>query len=267
MKGQRTIGKRQDRLMAFFDAILAIAMTVLALELTVPQLSIAKYAERYDFFVSVTCYLISFVALSTLWYIHNNFFSTHDLTGNNLEIVLHLVLLFFITLFQPLTKAIGQHPTDSWIRALYLIDFLATYGLMAIIFVVISRRENKISERKSARMSNAKEKRENYQISADDVSDEVKNLQHILQIVYAIENPEEIQKRLADYAPDEYKEEFAEYKKKQETIYRMSLYSVFTMAIAVFLAVIALMFSIWLSYLALACGLLVIFLIRAKRNV
>lgn len=262
MNGRKTLGKRQDRLLAFFDAVLAIAMTVLALEISVPHLSVISHAERYAFFSGLTCYLISFVAMGTLWYIHNNFFSTHDLTGNNMEIVLHLVLLFVITLFQPMTRAIGEHPADPWIRAFYLIDFFAMYGLMALIMVFIRRREELINGRKAVRMSAAKEKRESYRENPESIPDEVKELRHILQLAYAIENPEEIQKKLGEYMPEEYRQELAEYKKAREISYRMSLYAVFAMAAAVLVAVVTLIFSIWCSYAALAAGLIVIFCIR-----
>lgn len=267
MNGRKILGKRQDRLLAFFDAVMAIAMTVLALEITVPRFSSISTTDRYDFFVSLTCYLISFVAMSTLWYVHNNFFSSHDLTGNNSEIVLHLVLLFVITLFQPLTRAIGEYPDDPGIRIFYLTDFFVMYGLTALIMVLIRRREDLFSDKKEERLSQVKEKRQ----AQSDVfcnkdqsnqSDEVKELRHIMQLVYAIENPEELQKKLAAYVPDEYQQEWAELKKQRELSYRVSLYAVLAMAAAVLAAVVTLMFSIWWSYLCLAVGLVVIFVIR-----
>lgn len=104
MDFKNIIQKRQDRLLAFFDAILAIAITVLALEIAIPEIGNLDSVGRNDFLVSLTCYLISFTAMATLWYIHTNFFSNHALTGSGIEIILHLVLLFVITLFQPITR-------------------------------------------------------------------------------------------------------------------------------------------------------------------
>lgn len=49
MNEKKVTGKRQDRLLAFFDAVLAIAMTVLALEISVPALSTAGRHVTYDF--------------------------------------------------------------------------------------------------------------------------------------------------------------------------------------------------------------------------
>lgn len=262
MNGKRILQKRQDRLMAFFDAVMAIAMTVLALEITVPPLSAISSSEKYTFFVSLTCYLISFVAMSTLWYIHNNFFSSHDLPGNNMGIVVHLILLFVITLFQPLTRAIGQYPDDPWIRTFYLLDFFVMYGLLAMIIIYIRKRENKINTIKTERLSFVKEKRESNQEKAEDTSSEAKELRRLLQIVYAIENPEELRKKMAEYMPDEYQQELKDLKSKREASYRMSLYAVVIMACAVLAAVITLIFSIWWSYVCLGAGLIAIFLLR-----
>lgn len=83
-----------------------------------------------------------------------------------------------------------------------------------------------------------------------------------MQLVYAIENPEELQKKFEKEMPDEYQQEWAELKKQRELSYHLSLYAVFAMAATVLAAVITLMFSIWWSYLCLAAGLIVIFLIR-----
>ena len=266
MNERRRIGRKQDRLLAFFDAVMAIAMTVLALEIDVPQLSVISAAQRYTFFVQLTCYLISFVAMSTLWYIHNNFFSTHDLTGNNMEIVLHLILLFVITLFQPLTKAIGQHPSDNGIRAFYLTDFFAMYGLTALIIVVIRRRENQIQDKKAERLSLVKEKRADSTMDTDNLSDEAKELRRLMRIVYAIEDPESLREKAEEYMPEEYQQEIADLKKRRETSYRLSMYSVLVMAIAVLIAVVTLIFSIWWSYVSLAAGLIIIFLIRSQKK-
>lgn len=262
MAGRKSVGKRQDRLLAFFDAVMAIAMTVLALEIVVPQFSAVSHAERHDFFVSLTCYLISFIAMSTLWYIHNNFFSTHELTGRNIEIVLHLILLFVVTLFQPLTRAIGKYPQDPWIRAFYLIDFFAMYGLTAGIMVYIRRRENDFNKKREARLSKAQEKRDTLPVPKEDIPDEVKHLRHTFQLVYAMENPEELQKKLAEYMPDEYQQELEDMKRKRDASYRVSIYSVGAMAVAVLIAVVLLIFSVWWTYAALAAGLVAVFLIR-----
>lgn len=43
------VSKRQDRLVAFFDAVVAIAITMLALEIVIPALSSGDPAELTAF--------------------------------------------------------------------------------------------------------------------------------------------------------------------------------------------------------------------------
>ena len=58
---------RQNRLLAFFDAVLAIAITVLALQIVIPELGKVNTADRYDFFLMLTSYFMSFIAMGSLW--------------------------------------------------------------------------------------------------------------------------------------------------------------------------------------------------------
>lgn len=111
-----------------------------------------------------------------------------------------------------------------------------------------------------------KEKRQVHQENEDEnISDDVKELRRLQKLIYAIEYPEEIQKKLAECMPAEYQQEWEDLKKKREASYRMSLYAAFTMAVAVLTAVVTLIFSVWYSYIALTAGLIIICLIRHYR--
>ena len=73
---------RQNRLLAFFDAVLAIAITVLALQIDIPELGEINDAGRYEFFMMLTSYFMSFIAMGSLWYVHTSFFSNHNIMNN-----------------------------------------------------------------------------------------------------------------------------------------------------------------------------------------
>ena len=64
MNFKNMLENRQDRLLAFFDAILAIAITMIAIEIAVPEIGSLDAVGRYDFFVVITSYLISFTAMA-----------------------------------------------------------------------------------------------------------------------------------------------------------------------------------------------------------
>lgn len=256
MNFKNLIKNRQDRLLAFFDAILAIAITMIALEIDIPEIGTLDAAARYDFFVVFTCYLISFVAMGTLWYIHTNFFSNHELTGNGAEIILHLVLLFVITLFQPITRAVGQYPQDVWVRVLYIVIFLLMYGLGTAIFILVKIGEDKKQERSnSMRQFYLDAKRKNGELQGSEWN-------QALNIAYAVRNPEDMLKLAKDKLPDEYADMIEDMKKQRERIFRISVISTLSMAAAISIAVICLVFNIWLCYLALILGVVAVILVR-----
>lgn len=131
--------------------------------------------------------------------------------------------------------------------------------------IVIRRRETKISTLKSQRISQAEERRKetgSAQSQALSETEEIREMRRILQIVYAMNNPEELQKKLADAIPEDYQQEWENIRKQRETSYRLSLYAVLAMALAVLAAVVMLIFSVWGSYVALAAGVTAVILIR-----
>ena len=132
---------RQNRLLAFFDAVLAIAITVLALQIDIPELGEINDAGRYEFFMMLTSYFMSFIAMGSLWYVHTSFFSNHNIMNNKKIFVWHLALLFVITLFQPATKAISQYPDDVWVKSIYIGVLLCMHGLTILIFVLTKQGE------------------------------------------------------------------------------------------------------------------------------
>lgn len=247
---------RQDKLLAFFDAILAIAITMLALEINIPQIGTLSADERYNFFVVVTCYLISFTAMGSLWYVHANFFSNHELTGRAGEIVLHLVLLFVITLFQPLTKAVGEFPEDNWVRLLYIAAFLLMYGLGIVIFVVVRNGEDK----RQAQQESMKQIYKDLKSHTDNT--EESETDKLLRLLYTVQNPEEMIKAAQKNMPEEYKETIARMRLERQKSFRISVISTVVMALAISASVICLIFPIWLCYLSLGLGFAAVILIK-----
>ena len=73
--------KRQDRTISFFDAILAIAITIMALSITFPGLSdVLDKGLDSNFINHLTGYLISFLTLGSLQRSSctlSSFFSSH----------------------------------------------------------------------------------------------------------------------------------------------------------------------------------------------
>ena len=254
-------GKRQDRLIAFFDAVLAIAVTVLALETVIPSVGTVNAAELKEFAVAITGYLISFIAMVMLWYIHTKFFSMYSLTGKASEIVLHLVLLFVITLFQPATKAVGLYRDDAWVKGIYIGIFLVMNILNIVIMIVVKKNNSKIDKRKEYIEDILKRDR------IEKPQGDFDEWDKILHIIYGINHPDQMMETLSDRMPEEYSSALQSHVEDRKKMLRLSVISTVEMLVAIVCAVVALTYSIVWCYTALGIGMAVTFTTNLLFNI
>ncbi len=131
------IGMSRERLEVFFDAVLAIVMTLLVLELRVPEVPdgssfgqyVAALAPSVPKFVS---FVLSFVMLAIHWVGHH-FFFRHVERVTVPFLWLNILLLLWLCLLPFPTALLGDHPGDSFPALLYAVDsLLAAATFMAI---------------------------------------------------------------------------------------------------------------------------------------
>lgn len=114
----------KTRLEFLFDGIFAIAMTILVLELKVPDLvvrnSIGELAHalvhHYPTFAS---YLFSFLMLGMFWYRHNLLYQ-HFQKITQVMLVLHLVQLAAAAFFPFCAALLGRYPTNPLSPVFYI---------------------------------------------------------------------------------------------------------------------------------------------------
>jgi uncharacterized membrane protein len=114
----------KSRLEFLFDGVFAIAMTILVLELKVPELvdrrSTADLARALVHeappFVS---YLISFVVLGMFWYRHNQQYHNFRVITRGM-LVLHFVQLAAAAFFPFCAALVGAYPTNGLSLVFYL---------------------------------------------------------------------------------------------------------------------------------------------------
>jgi len=116
-----TISK--SRLECLFDGIFAIAMTLLVLDLKVPELvdrhSVAELARALahqgpTFF----SYLLSFFVLGLLWFRHNRYYP-HLLHITPAMLALHLVQLAAAAFFPYSAALLGRQPVNAFTLVVY----------------------------------------------------------------------------------------------------------------------------------------------------
>lgn len=121
-----------NRLEAFYDAIIAIIVTVLVLEL--PQPETATISGIFALKISYFTYLISFLVCANLWQYHHAIYS--HVEKIDMKIVwLNILLMFVISLIPYLTIFVANNPNSLLNESLYGLDFI----LIDIILFVMAR--------------------------------------------------------------------------------------------------------------------------------
>lgn len=128
-----------NRLEAFYDAIIAIIVTVLVLEL--PQPETATVAGILALKVSYFTYLVSFLVCANLWQYHHLIYA-HVKKIDSKIIWLNILLMFVISLIPYLTIFVANNPNSLLSESLYGLDFI----LVDIILFIMSRYLIKINE-------------------------------------------------------------------------------------------------------------------------
>ena len=112
----------KERLAAFMDAVLAIIMTILILELKKPETATLKalWNLRVDFFA----YTLSFFWLGTMWVnLHNEWHKIKYITPSIVWV--NVVLLFFSSFFPYVTSFVTLYYNSSVAQGFYGIIVLA----------------------------------------------------------------------------------------------------------------------------------------------
>jgi uncharacterized membrane protein len=120
------------RLEAFSDAVIAILITIMVLELRAPEGT--HVADLRDLTPTFLSYVLSFVYLGIYWNNHHHLFqATKQVNGLILWANLHL--LFWLSLFPFVTSWMGEHSFAKVPTAVYGVVFL----LAAIAYYLLQQ--------------------------------------------------------------------------------------------------------------------------------
>lgn len=118
----------KNRLEAFSDGVLAIAITIMVLELKAPQEGQSIRPALSTF----TSYVLSFLYVGIYWNNHHNMFqATHRVRGTVLWANLHL--LFWLSLIPFVTAWMGNTHFASYPVAAYGVVLLASAGAWTLL--------------------------------------------------------------------------------------------------------------------------------------
>ena len=117
------------RIMAFTDGVMAVAITLLVLNIEVPEVSPDQLNEALrDLLGSVGAYVLSFALIGRFWVVHHSMFETLRAFDGRL-MALNLVFLSLICLMPFATNLYDRYPDESLAAAV----FGLTLGLAALV--------------------------------------------------------------------------------------------------------------------------------------
>ena len=120
------------RLEAFSDGVMAIIITIMVLELKIPQK--ADVSDLLPLAPVILSYMLSFVFLGIYWNNHHHLFqAVKRVNGRVLWANLHL--LFWLSLTPFVTGWMGEHDFAPWPVALYGVVLL----LSGVAYFILSR--------------------------------------------------------------------------------------------------------------------------------
>ncbi len=132
----------KDRSAAFFDAVFAIVMTILVLELDRP--SVITWQAIWDMRASFFAYGVSFFWLGTMWInIHNEWH--HLQVVSNRTLWLELILLFVSSFFPYVTSLVSADFYNSVSQILYGIVVIGVTIVFMRLFSSVAK-DNQFDE-------------------------------------------------------------------------------------------------------------------------
>jgi uncharacterized membrane protein len=144
---QKPAAISKSRLEFLFDGVFAIAMTLLVLELRIPELT-ARHSthelahaltEQTSTFFS---YVLSFIVLGLLWYRHNHQYPQfRRITGG--MVILHFVQLATAAFFPFCAALFGRYPFNPLSGVIYVACIL-TYGWASLGNWIVAERSGSL---------------------------------------------------------------------------------------------------------------------------
>ena len=141
-----------DRIAAFTDGVIAIAITLLVLSIDIPNLELepaAKLEDKLlDLWPDLLAYALSFAVIGRYWVVHHRFFATLERYDCGL-VALNLIFLAWIVLIPFTSELLGEFGDEEPAVIAYAV-VLTAVGLLNWLIIRHSLRSDLIAESKRA---------------------------------------------------------------------------------------------------------------------
>ena len=128
-----------NRLEALTDAVFAIVMTLLVLEISIPEIAQSSLQAELprrllELGPKLYSYVLSFIVLGILWSLHHTSFHSIKRSDNAL-IWLNILFLMFVALIPFSTSLIGSYGTEQIPLVIYASNVLLALAMRLIIWI------------------------------------------------------------------------------------------------------------------------------------
>ena len=112
---------KKDRLVGFFDGVIAIIITVLVLEL--PKIKGTTLAAIWENRVHYFAYITTFILFVIFWDTHHMIFDKVEKINSKI-VKIQMLLLFLNTLFPYITLWVSENPYSYLVECVYIFFLL-----------------------------------------------------------------------------------------------------------------------------------------------
>ncbi|MGZ4035671.1 MAG: TMEM175 family protein [Bacteroidia bacterium] len=127
----------KTRLEAFSDGVFAIVITLLILDIRLPEVDYSHLAEALKMiYPRILSYVMSFVVIGIYWISHHNSFQLVEKT-NRVFLWMNIFLLLFISFIPFPTSLLGRYPFQTIPVMIYGINLLVAnlWGFFMLLYV------------------------------------------------------------------------------------------------------------------------------------
>ncbi|WP_086348037.1 TMEM175 family protein [Candidatus Enterococcus clewellii] len=133
--------KMKERIVAFGDAIIAIIITIIVLELPI-KLSAAGEVDMYILFRSIGIYFISFCFVADLWYQGAQKFNQIKKVKNK-DFVIYMLFLFTLSLVPTFTRLLIEDTNRQVVFFYGILSFIVTFLWTRLVYSLGKQIEEK----------------------------------------------------------------------------------------------------------------------------
>lgn len=134
---------QKDRFVAFFDAVMAIIMTIVVLEFAIPNGT--DWSDLTNLVFQIVAYAVSFFWLGGMWInIHGLWQDVEEI--NRPVLWVNIAMLFFTSMLPFFTVYFGRNITEKVPATLYAIDVMLITITNVISIEMLAKKNKKMSQ-------------------------------------------------------------------------------------------------------------------------